>query len=504
LAQYPYEGSEQMASRILAVASLRDVLTAFKADGLPSPQEMESAVSQDMKRLQGMQNSDGGFPYWRQGFESIPFNTIHVTHALYSAQQKGFEVPANMQQNALSYLRDIESHYPSWYSQQTRWTLSAYALSVRNLTGDRDTQKAEKLLRDAGLENLSMEAIGWLWPVIEDSGQLDAIRVYVNNHVVETAGAANFTTAYDDQTYLLLSSDRRTDAILLDALIEDNPQSDLIPKVVNGLLAHRTRGRWGNTQENVFILLALDRYFNTYEAQTPDFVARIWLGNTYAGSNEFHGRTTDLYETLIPMEHVLSETSADGGTQALILSKEGPGRLYYRVGLQYAPNDLDLDPLDMGFVIQRRYEAVGDPEDVSQDSNGIWHIKAGARVRVKITMAADNRRYHVALVDPLPAGLEIVNPALAVSESMPQDPSNPNYRYGWWSTWYEHQNMRDDRAEAFTALLWEGVYEYTYIARATTPGTFIVPPAKAEEMYSPEVFGRSGSDLVVVEEAISK
>ena len=99
--------------------------------------------------------------------------------------------------------------------------------------------------------------------------QLDDIRLYVNNHVVETAGAANFTTAYDDQTYLLLSSDRRTDAILLDALIEDNPQSDLIPKVVNGLLAHRTKGRWGNTQENVFVLLTLDRYFNTYEARRP-------------------------------------------------------------------------------------------------------------------------------------------------------------------------------------------------------------------------------------------
>jgi len=36
-------------------------------------------------------------------------------------------------------------------------------------------------------------------------------------------------------------------------------------------------------------------------------------------------------------------------------------------------------------------------------------------------------------------------------------------------------------------------------ARATTPGTFIAPPAKAEEMYSPEVFGRSASDWVVVE-----
>ncbi len=499
LTSYPFECSEQLSSRILAVASLRDVLTAFKAEGLPSPDEMESAVGRDVKRLQSMQNYDGGFPYWRRGFESIPFNTIHVTHALIRAKQKGYEIPADMEQNALVYLRDIESHYPYWYSQDTRWTLSAYALYVRNLAGDRDSGKAERLLKDAGLENLSMEAIGWLWSVINDQEQLDAIRLFVNNHVVETAGAANFTTGYSDQTYLLLSSDRRTDAILLDALMEDNPQSDLIVKVVNGLLAHRTKGHWGSTQENVFVLLALDRYFNTYEAQTPDFVARIWLGDTYAGSNEFRGRTTDQYETLIPMNYVLSET-ASNGTEDLILSKDGPGRLYYRLGLKYAPTDLNLDPLDMGFVIERRYEGADDPEDVYQDNDGVWHIKAGARVRVKITMVADNRRYHVALVDPLPAGLEIVNPALAVSQSTPQDPTSPDIRYGWWwwGTWYEHQNMRDERAEAFTSLLWDGVYEYTYIARATTPGTFIVPPAKAEEMYSPEVFGRSGSDWVIV------
>jgi hypothetical protein len=155
----------------------------------------------------------------------------------------------------------------------------------------------------------------------------------------------------------------------------------------------------------------------------------------------------------------------------------------------------------MGFVVQRTYEALDDPDDVSQDEDGVWHIKAGSRVRVRLTMVADNRRYHVALVDPLPAGLEIINPALAVSGDIPQDPNEASQRYGWWwwGTWYEHQNMRDERAEAFTTLLWDGVYHYSYIARATTPGQFVVPPARAEEMYSPEVFGRSGSDRVIVE-----
>ena len=104
----------------------------------------------------------------------------------------------------------------------------------------------------------------------------------------------------------------------------------------------------------------------------------------------------------------------------MILSKEGPGRLYYRLGLRYAPTDLKLPPYDAGFTVERTYEAVDDPADVQRDADGAWRIKAGARVRVKLTMVAPTRRYHVALVDPLPAGLEALNPALAVTGSLPR------------------------------------------------------------------------------------
>lgn len=58
--------------------------------------------------------------------------------------------------------------------------------------------------------------------------------------------------------------------------------------------------------------------------------------------------------------------------------------------------------------------------------------------------------------------------------------------------WFEHQNLRDERAEvparvficcrpsfqtspqAFCSLLWEGVYNYKYVCRATCPGEFVV------------------------------
>ncbi|MGD8807393.1 MAG: alpha-2-macroglobulin family protein, partial [Chloroflexota bacterium] len=273
LVSYPYDSSSQLASRILAVAALRDVLTAFKAEGLPTPEEMETAVQGDIEMLQGLQNYDGGFPYWARGKDSIPYLSVHVAHALQQAEAKGFDVPPEMQQMVLDYLRYIEDYYPDYYGKKTRQTISAYALYVRYLMGDVDRDKARGLLDEAGLENLSLEAVAWLWMVLDgdpaSSADVEAIRRHIGNRAVETAGAANFTTDYGDDAYLLLHSNRRTDAIILDALIAGDPESDLIPKVVNGLLAHRTQGRWYNTQENVFILLALDRYFNTFEAQEP-------------------------------------------------------------------------------------------------------------------------------------------------------------------------------------------------------------------------------------------
>ena len=111
--------------------------------------------------------------------------------------------------------------------------------------------------------------------------------------------------------------------------------------------------------------------------------------------------------------------------------------------------------------------------------------------------AADGRRTHVALVDPLPAGLEPLNPELRGSAV--DVPRRRVYLFAdWWSPWPEHQSLRDDRAEAFTSLLYGGAYTYTYLARATTLGDYIVPPPRVEEMYHRETFGRGRADRVSV------
>ncbi|MDQ3798960.1 MAG: hypothetical protein M3384_05885, partial [Acidobacteriota bacterium] len=515
LYHYPYACSEQISSRMISIAALRDVLTAFKAKDMPKPEEIRAAFERDIKILQSRQRADGSFGLWKREREryEYPFLTVHVALALTLAKAKGYKVPDEMLNKTKPYLKNIESKFDEWHrkSPQARWTISAYALYLRDLMGDKDAAKAKALLKEATVEKLPFEAIGWILSVLANdrnsAAEVEAIKRFLMNRTTETAAAANFVTDYGDGQWLVMYSNRRADGVLLEALIKAEPQNDLIPKLVRGLLAHRKQGHWGSTQENVFILLALDKYFNAFEKVTPDFVTRIWLGNTYAGEEAFRGRSVNSNVLNIPMSYLTEQ----GGTSNLILDRQGAGRLYYRIGMKYAPKNLKLAPADYGFTVLRKYEAVDNADDVKQSDDGSWTIKSGARVRVRLTMVAQARRYHVALVDPLPAGLEILNPGLAVTEQIPADTGgntsvleygSRSIGYGswWWRQyWFDHQNFRDERAEAFSALLWEGVYNYTYVTRATTPGEFVVPPAKAEEMYHPETFGRTGTDFVRVE-----
>ncbi|HUG83649.1 MAG TPA: alpha-2-macroglobulin family protein [Euzebya sp.] len=510
LSEYRYDSTDAFASRLLAIAALRDVLEAFDAEALPPAAELEQVVAADIAGLVALQNDYGGWSVWQRNRRTSPYHTIQATHALIAARDAGYDVPADTLARALERLRTIQQVFdqspgdplvPEW-GETTRLTLRAYAVHVRALAGDRDPAQAadiHRALEGAVGEDgtLPLDALAWLWPVVDDPAVDATIERTLLNQVTETPSAATFTTGYgEDDAHLVLGSDRRTDGIVLDAMVTRRPASDLIPKIVNGLIANQRQGRWDNVQENAFILLALKHYFDTFEAATPDLVARVWLGDLYAAEHTYQGRSIDSTLTVVPTAELLTRESPQ-----LVLSAEGQGRLYYRLALRTAPDDLVLEARDEGFVVQREYAAVEDPDDVVRGEDGVWRIRAGAEVEVTVTMVADSRRVNMALVDPLPAGLEIVNPALAASPALPppgveEDRAVPVL---WRPTWYEHQNLRDDRAEAFSGFLPAGTYTYSYIARATTPGTFVVPPAVAEEIYTPEVFGRTATATVVVE-----
>ena len=115
-------------------------------------------------------------------------------------------------------------------------------------------------------------------------------------------------------------------------MIADDPDDDLIPKLVTGLLAAPTARALGQHPGERFVLLAMDRYFNTYEICSALILCAFRWGETYAGGIRglLHRTPRDQHP------HGLSRGWGRPGN--LILSKEGTGRLYYRLGLKYAPS----------------------------------------------------------------------------------------------------------------------------------------------------------------------
>lgn len=533
LERYPYEGPEPVASRLLAVAAVRDVLVAFEAEGLPPAHEIVASAERDVAELARMQQSDGGWSLWHADRPSHPFVSIHATHALQRARENDFNVPSAVMERAVEYLRTLQRDPPAELDPRDREALAAYALYVLARMGDAAAvEEARRRVGEAGPKGYTAEAgvaaAGWLLHALAGatpgSDAAAELRRQLTNRITETAAAATFATSYDDGSHVLLHSDRRSDAVALEALIRADPGSDLVPKLARGLLAHRTRGRWRTTQENAWVLLALGNYFQEYERVESDFATRVWVGDRFAGGHEFRGRSTDRWHLAVP----LRELAALPGAERVLVQRDGRGRLYYRAGLRYAPADYDLPPLDRGFAVERSYEAVDDPADVRRHDDGTWRIRAGSRVRVRVSMIAPSVRHHVALMDPLPAGLEPLVPELRGTgfdddpppipapadrrarsrpPPPPRQPSNLTgrhrlypYQWGSWRfRWFEHQNLRDDRAEVFASRLPAGVYEYTYLARATAHGTFLAAPPRAEEMYAPETFGRGAPDGVIIE-----
>ena len=210
------------------------------------------------------------------------------------------------------------------------------------------------------------------------------------------------------------------------------------------------------------------------------------------------------------MKAILSPSSSfntGNNDKNLIIHKHGNGRLYYRIAMNCAPSSLQLNEANYGFKIERIYTAIDDPSHVHKQSDGTWKFKLQNKIKVTLIMTTTQRRYHVALVDYLPAGCEPLNTKLkgtltgdtnsSVARSKRNDYYDGRRPYSTIG-WTEHENLRDERAEAFRSLLWPGVYQWSYVMRATCAGTFIMPPAKAEEMYSPENFGRCATEKAII------
>ena len=484
-----HSGSEPIASRVLAVAALGDALAPFA--GLPAPQAIAATMRQDLLALGRLPHRYRGSPVSPDDQKPEPFYRVHAAHALARAAARGHAVPERALAGARAYLPTVEDHATAHgYHHRAGRALEAYALYVRTLLGAPDPAAAAGLL-EAGIEQLTDEAVGWLLFVLAgDSGAAgtvqDLLRLLGDRMDASTSAAA-IDSHYER---MLLHAESRTDAVLLEALIAAEAPRDLIAERAQRLLKQRVAGRWAAPQENVWALLALGRYFVTGDAPLAAVNAQVWIGDRAAGSGALRGGAPGHARIKVPLTELHAERTADDGVVPVTIRAAGEGTLHYRLGLRGAPAYPDTGPVEEGIAVVRNYEPADAAADVRRSRDGGWQVRAGSRVRVRLTLTVPARRVHVVLIDPLPAGLEPLGPVpFHRGECAAQ----------WWEPpWFEYQSLCEERAEATASLLPAGIYEYRYLTRATVAGAYVAPPATAEQRYAPTTFGRSAADRLVV------
>ncbi len=492
---YPYECAEQRSSRMLATAGMIDILDAFAAPGRPSRAEIDEMRAHDLDVLTKTQLPGGGWGYF-PGMATDSYVSMQVLAALGAAKasgpvmKQGIAYVTGRVALALGDIARLAKQPGNRSELRLAVSLAAAGLTALAAAGVDVRARAEKLHAQAeGVEAYPVDAKARVLAILAKQPADKALRGKLVGELLsvthETAAAATVTTSYVDSERMLLVSQIKTTALVLDALIREVPAHGVIPKLARGILDSRKRGRWSTTAENVAVIGAMHRYFDAYEKATPNYTGKLWFGNAAYLEQAFVGRSTAR-----PTAHLDWTALAPGTTHDIALVKDGPGRMYYRLGITYAPKATNLPPLDAGFLVHRSYAAVDDAGDVAVLPDGRVKIRLGARVVVTVETLNTTLRDRVAVVDPLPAGLEAVNTRLATAERAAKTSTD---------TRWDYTNMRDDRSEAFAMSLAEGTHRFSYTARATTPGTFIAAPSKAEEMYSPETFGRSAEQTIVIE-----
>ena len=511
LVEYPYGCAEQRGSRALALMLSADLGDAFKLPGI-DPAKGREVVQAALRELERFQCEDnGGFAYWPGECRSVsPYLTAYLLHVFKVARDLKYAVDPRMVDRAAGYLEGSLAQKPptqpdneGWWPAYTAW--QAFAVKVLVESGRNEDSHLTRLY--GYRDRMPVFALAYLNDALVAKGEGSGVRStelrrLMANAILPEAATSHVEEISDPYLMWFWNSNVRSTAIVLNSLVNvTTAGADAAPYrgLVAWLLKARTNGRWGNTQENALALEALVSYYRRFEATVPDFTGTASLGGSTLATARFQGRSAEARGADVPMARILASSPA-GSEQPLTFTRSGQGTLFYSARLRYAVDTLFHDGADQGITIERSYA----PFDEKTTRPAATTFSAGDLVRVTLTLRLTKERRYVAVTDPLPAGLEAVESWFATSAqdlAAAQERNEPvdDSWFSWWQRGgFDHVERHDDRVQLFATRLSEGEHVFTYIARATTSGTFRTAPAHAEEMYEPEVSGRTATATIEI------
>ncbi|WP_460671569.1 alpha-2-macroglobulin family protein [Larkinella ripae] len=472
---YPYGCLEQTISKAFPQLYFAETLKAMGKPGTYFVRSGESdlnptyTVQEAIRRVESMQLAEGGFSMWPGLPKEDGWASAYAVHFLTEARRAGFEISPSVYSKALDRLT-VRTSNPALEDEITleetgntvRKIISRqhlYGLYALALSGQ-PNRSAMNYYKTAALRpNETM--------LTADSRYLLAATFYLTGDT--RSYGALLPKKYTNSTNRRQSGDSyaspiRNLALVLNTLLETDPDNLQIPTLARQLSQALNTSSYLNTQESVFAVLALGKIAR--KAATSTATATLTAGGKTVG--QFSGKTLNLTNGI--------------ANQTLKLTTQGSGSLYWFAQTEGLSATGTYTEEDAGLRVRR--------ELLDRDGSPVASFKQNDLVVVRISLASDNgvAVNNVVVTDMLPAGFEIENPRLTEPREMPwiKGASTP-----------EHFDVRDDRIHFFTSA---GTTEKTfyYLVRVVSKGRFSRGPVSADAMYDGSLRSYSGGGNLTI------
>jgi uncharacterized protein YfaS (alpha-2-macroglobulin family) len=523
LRAYPYFCTEQLTSVgrwLVAMLTLHEKGASDLSDVSEHAEELQRVVG----LLERRQNHWGGFGYWSSEGWTSPWLNAQVGLLLLDARGLGATV-SERTLTALtgSLVRDLDSiplqASAPYGTRLERWQTVAARIADR-LAAARFLQRVNDPRAAAEVDRL-LDTVDQMWwedrvelaHLLHSMNRTAAARALLSRAWEPVRDAGNRIELPDSLLGTGLFASRiRPAARLLSATLAIEPSHPRIGALVERIVQRsRAEPGWSwNTQDHASAAMALAGYSAGQRGRAAQLTVRsARTGLTSRRLVQLRSEGGAARDTTIELGGLVEMRGDSALLRLSLTASDGP--VYYALTVDEVPLSRPLRPDVRGISVERWYERFDDGRPVTE-------LVEGELVRVRLRVTVPGDREFVAVEDPLPAGLEAVDLSLRTSGTLrpfasPGSDSAEARRDleamgkshfgrwygGWWSPW-EHSEIRDDRVLYFARRLWTGSYAASYVARATTSGRFVRPPAHAEEMYNPALNGRSdGGGFRVVE-----
>jgi uncharacterized protein YfaS (alpha-2-macroglobulin family) len=480
LDRYPYGCIEQTTSRAFPLLYFNDValLTHDKAD--PG---VRVRVQKAVDRVVDMQRVDGNFGFWGPSFPAYDWLSVYALDFLFSARAQGYAVSDDTLQRGKVWLRRLvqeESVQQVRYANRPAgvfYSTRDYAAYLLARLGGASLADLRYLYDTTSGGTRRALPEGQLAAALELAGDVSRSRAAFAR--VETLALGPvpgpFRFFYDDDYY---GSSLRDWAGLVRVAAEAK-QTTLVNRLFERFDSVTDLPEDLTTQEKAWLMLAEHALA---ERRTP--VQAAVNGEAVAASGDPATLTPDI--------------AALG--QGYRITNRGDRELFATVTVEGVPSE-PLPPEAKGASLSRSFFTLeGQPADLE-------HLKQNDRIIVTLSGKLDDGRHHEMVVrDLLPAGLEIEGPVGANDDGVTG--------YDWLSKqrFTRLTEARDDRYVASfvvsgnTGYYWgdddresDVTFSLAYIARAITPGNYVLPAATVDDMYRPSVRARTAMGSVKIE-----